>query len=513
MTEGRKRSRFAAKLRHVEPDTVHRTPDPALTEMAGTAALAHGLRAWLGAALAPVALIGIWLWPLPLEPRAHRLAAIFAAVIVLWVSEALPVAMTALLIAPAMVLVGVTDATTAFAPYADPLLFLFVGGFMIAQAMTRHGLDRRLALGLVNLPVIAGRPARVRIAFITAGMLLSMWISNTATTAILMPILLGLLDKDDESGQRSAISGDLLTVAYTCSIGGIATPVGSPPNLITMRFLADAGHELTFLDWSMMALPIAVVLAALAYVALTLLHPPGHKVLAPTRNLPPPDRWSSGERTTALAFFLAVAGWMLPGVLKALKTAMAPSVAHALPAGGVALFAAAVLFLVPDRRTGNRVLPWSDAARIDWGIVMLFGGGISLGRQMFDTGLASAISRAFVQLSGVDDLWPLTAIVVIFTIIFTEACSNTATSNMLAPLVIGITRELRISPVPPVIGMGLAASCAFMLPIATGPNAIAYASGKVGMVTMIRSGFVLNVACAAAIFAMLRLLCPLYGWS
>jgi len=467
-------------------------------------------RTLAGAILAPTLFLLLWFAPLGLQAPAHRLAAIFAAVIVMWVTEVVPISVTALLIAPAMVVTGVTDAKSAFAPYADPLLFLFVGGFMIARSMTRHGLDRRLALSMVSMPGVRGAPARVRLAFMATGLVLSMWISNTATTAILLPILIGLLDRaqgpthDDASG-----TGGILAVAYGSSIGGLGTPVGSPPNLIAMGFLRDAGYELSFFDWVKIGLPTAVLMLLATFLLFQRRFPPvasgvDHEPIAPA--------WSRGEKVTLLSFGLAVLGWMLPGILKALSVPGAGEISKALPGGAVAILAASVLFFFRDPQRRSRVLPWSDAARIDWGIIMLFGGGISMGRQMFDTGLAEALSKLFVETTGVSELWTFTALVAVFTIFFTETCSNTATSNMLSPLVIAVASELGVSPFPPVLAVGLAASCAFMLPIATGPNAIAYGTGRVEQSTMIRTGFWLNLVAVVVILILLRLLCPLYGW-
>jgi solute carrier family 13 (sodium-dependent dicarboxylate transporter), member 2/3/5 len=471
-------------------------------------------RVWAGLS-APVLALGVALLPLGLPDDAHRLAAIFVMVIVLWVTEAIPIAITALLVAPMMVAAGITDAKTAFAPYADPLLFLFVGGFMIAKAMTRHGLDRRIAFGLVSLPFIAGMPSRVRGAFMLAAVLLSMWISNTATAAILVPMFIGLFDREEipgeeKPGSATSASGGLLAIAYAASIGGLGTPVGSPPNLIAMRFLEGAGHRLSFLDWMKIGLPTALVLTFLVFLYLQRRSPPvvaGVGVAA--REAGP---WSRGELVTAAAFGVAVVGWMTPGIMEALEMPDARALAAVLPEGAVAMFAASILYMVPDRGARERVLPWREGVKIDWGIIMLFGGGISLGKQLFDTGLAEAMSRGFVALTGVDDLWTLTAIVTVFTIFFTETCSNTATSNMLSPLVIAVANELQISPVPPVLAVGLAASCAFMLPIATGPNAVVYGSGRVTQTEMIKAGFWLNVVAAILILILLRLLCPLYGW-
>lgn len=472
-------------------------------------------RGRVGAVLAPLSFLALWLLPLPLEDvRAHRLAAIFVAIVIMWVTEVVPIAVTALLIAPAMVVAGVTGAEAAFAPYADPLLFLFVGAFMIARSMTLHGLDRRLAMGIVALPGVGDRPALMRAAFMLAAVLLSMWISNTATMAILAPILIGLVDR--ENANPKSVSGAVLAVAYACSLGGLGTPVGSPPNLIAMGFLRrQGGFDMSFFDWVAIALPAALIMMVALYGLVAWLLPTSALPVPTDRATatPPERRWSRGEITTAIAFGVAIAGWMVPGILKTAGVAGAAAVNEALPGGAVALLAASILFMVPDIGNGRRVLPWAEAAQIDWGIIMLFGGGISLGTQLVETHLAEALARGFVGATGVTDLWTLTALATVFTIFFTETCSNTATSNIVSPIVIAIATELGISAVPPVLAVGLAASCAFMLPIATGPNAIAYGTGRVPMTHMMRAGLWLNLACAVLIFAVLRILCPLYGWS
>jgi len=441
-------------------------------------------------------------------------------VLVAWVTEVIPIAVTALLIAPLLVVTGVAEAKEAFRHYADPLLYLFVGGFFIAEAMSKHGLDRRIARSIVTSRWVGGAPMRIRLALMVAGALLSMWISNTASTAILMPILLGMLG----SRRDRAATGALLALAYACSIGGLGTLVGSPPNVITVRLLREGGAELSFVDWMSFGVPTALVVGAAIYAVTRLMLPAG----APPRARDEVDagehaedasdlfddvaeRWSRGEVVTAVSFGLAVVGWVLPGVAKAAEMPGAGAIKSVLHPGVVALFASSILFLVPDG-AGDRVLPWGRAARIDWGIILLFGGGIALGTQLVETGLAGAMSRGFVSLTGIETLWPLTAVACVFTIFFTEVCSNTASANMLVPLVVSIATELDVSPVPPALAVGLAASCAFMLPIATGPNAIAYSTGRVSQPQMIRVGVVLNLVSAVLVFVLLRVLCPLYGW-
>lgn len=492
-----------------------------------------GLAARVGAILAPLALVGLWAMPLPLEPRAHRLLAIVAAVVIAWTTEVLPIAATALLIGPLLVVLGVSDAKPAFAGYADPVLFLFYGSFFLAESMRRHGLDRRLAGGIVGAAWVRGDPTRLRVAMTLASLLLSSVISNSAATAILVPILLGALPPGQRGGEPAGVAGHLLAVAYGCSAGGMATLVGTPPNLVTARLLTEAGHPFDFLRWLVIGVPMSLVLGVAVLVAMGRLLPPtgalpaGGEAPAPApgvATLPIPaatpaaatgaasSAWSRGEQVTLACFLLAVTGWLLPPCLIAVGAPLGRELERALPEGVVAMLAAAPLFLVRDEHRAP-ILPWRDALAIDWGLIMLFGGGIVLGTQMFETGLARELGRGFVQLTGVTGLWTFTAAAAAVSLLFTEFCSNTATAAMLIPLALGVAEELGVSPIPPALAVGFAASCGFVLPVATGPNAIVYGTGRVPLRTMLRAGFVLDVVCTVLIFAVLRLLCPLLGWD
>ena len=434
------------------------------------------------------------------------MAAVFIAVLIAWVTEVVPIYVTALLIGPAMVVVGVTDSKTAFAPYADPLIFLFIGGFFIARAMMRHGLDRRLARSLMQFPLVRGSPVRIRIAFMMSAVLLSMWISNTATAAILIPILLGTLPAKHDGNP-----GSVLAVAYASSVGGMGTLIGSPPSFITVRFLQEqAGIQIDFLQWMGIGVPAALAIAFVVGLVLHWLAPPP-PVASEVEGIT--VAWSRGEIVTGMCFGLAVAGWTIPGIMRAVGAPNAEAVAAALPIGAVAILAAAPLFLITDEDRTTPVLPWNDAVRIDWGLILLFGGGLSLGAQMFETGLASAMSHWFLALTGIHTLWGLTAAMVFFTIFFTEACSNTASSNMIVPLAIAAAVELGVTPLLPALAVGLAASCAFMLPIATGPNAVAYGQGLIDLRQMMRLGLVLNIVAALVLLAVLWLLSIAYHWA
>lgn len=478
-------------------------------------------RARVGAVLAPSVCLAIWLSPLPLQAPAHRLAAILGAVVVAWVTEVIPIPVTALLIAPAMVAAGITDAKPAFAPYADPLLFLFYGSFFIAAAMTRHGLDRRLAAGIFGSRLVAGKASRMRTAATVTSVLLSMWISNTAATAILVPILLGAVasPQREDTAARRRTAGHLMALAYACSVGGIGTLVGTAPNLITARLLGEAGVEFGFVQWFVVGFPVACGLAIATQVTLAWFDPPraqSDQVAADDRRTAspsPPEKWSRGERATGWAFGLAVTGWVLPSLLGLAGSPVAATLEKALPEGAVAIVAASLLFMLRDAPGGAPVLPWKEALKIDWGLIMLFGGGITLGNQMFATGLAQALGRGFLAVTGVQDVWWLTALVIAFTIAFSEICSNTATATMLVPIVLGITTELGVSPIAPVLAVGMAATCGFALPVSTGPNAIVYGTGRVPFTTMLRAGLALDVVAGVVLWTLLRLLCPLYGWA
>ncbi|MDQ3033375.1 MAG: DASS family sodium-coupled anion symporter [Myxococcota bacterium] len=486
----------------------------------GTDPSPPGRARWIaGAVLAPLAFAVLWVAPLPLEAPAHRLVAIFAAVLIAWVTEVVPVAVTALMIGPLLVLCGVTSAATAFRYYADPLLFLFVGGFMLAESMRRHGLDRRFAQAMVTLPFVRGVPLRMQIAMLAAAAVMSMWISNTATCAIMMPILLGMpgLSRPTERSTVDPATGPLLALAYVCSTGGLGTLIGSPPNLITVRLLAEAGVQISFLHWLAIGVPAAFVLT-IAVAAITIRR--GGKLPAEAMSSPlaAPHAWTRGEKITAFAFVTAVIGWTFPPFADLAGVPFAGTLETLLHPGAVAVVACLPLFLLrdPARAVAGgdtpAVLPWSVAVRIDWGVILLFGGGISLGAQLDQTGLAGVFSSGIVAATGPADVWTLTAVVCVATVFITEVTSNTASANMLVPLVIALARELEVSPVPPALAVGLGASAAFMLPIATGSNALAYGTGRVPQTAMMRSGIVLNLASIVLLLVLLRIICPLMGW-
>lgn len=475
-----------------------------------------------GFVLAPLVFAALWLAPLELAPEAHRLAAIMGAVVVLWVSEAIPMAMTAFLGVAFAVVLGVAPASVAFAPFADPLIFLFIGTFMLAQAIFFHGLDRRFAFAILALPGVGESPGRVLVAYACAAGAISMWISNTATVAMMFPIgvaLLGALEsRAGASLPASFGTALLLSNALAASIGGLATPVGTPPNLIGLGFIRrELGVDLPFFSWMSLGLPVVALLISIMLVDLARAGTPRGLRLSGAAELIRRERaalgaWSRGERNTLIAFAATVLFWVLPGAVA--LTAGQDSAAYGflvthLPEGVVALLGAGLLFVLPtDLRRNEFTLPWREALAIDWWIVFLYGGGIALGTLAFKTGLAEALGRSLTDLLGVQSAFGLIALSTAFATVLSETTSNTASANMVVPVVIAFAQSAGIDPVLPALAATLGASLGFMLPVSTPCNAIVYGSGRIPLVRMIRHGIVLDLAGIAVIVAVVSLLGP-----
>lgn len=479
---------------------------------------------WLG----PLAFAAVLAAPLPgLTPEAHRLAAVLAWTLVFWVCESVPIAVTALLAPALCILLGIGSEKAVLAPFGSPIVFLFIGTFFLAEAMKKHGLDRRLALGVLAFPGMAGGPRRLYAALALLTAALSMWMSNVATTAVMLPIALGVvracpdLERDAESRSRL-----VLLVAFSASIGGLATPVGTPPNLIALGFLRElAGVDLTFVRWMQLAVPLSLLLTGF----LILLLPPkvrawsggeGAKLQAWLREekkaLGP---WGWGEINAALSLGAALLLWLYPGAVELVFGGPrygSAWVARTFPEEVVGLLAGLVLFFLPvAQRPARFTLTWNEAVRIDWGTILLFAGGLALGKQVFDTGLARALGEGVALGLGGEGcgLWTLVAASVVLSLVLSEATSNTATANVMVPVMIAVALGAALDPIPVALACCLACSFGFALPVSTGPNAMAYATGEVRLVRMMKFGLLLDVAGAVAIFAVVRLLAPLLGWG
>jgi len=471
-------------------------------------------------ALAVYASAGTW----PAEQR--RLAAVLVFVIVFWITEAIPIPATALLGPALCALLGVAEVRAVLRPFADPIIFVFLGSFLLARAMTVNGLDRRVALGVLGSRFIGGSPGRIRLAAGATAFLLSMWISNTATVAILFPILVGISDALDrlfaEGATKRYTTGLMLIIAYAASVGGMATPIGTPPNLIGIGMIDNlAGRRIPFFEWMVLALPIALLM----FVALTLLlgwlYPAPAKrrleglsetVREMRRGIAP---WGRGQTYTLVAFLTAVVLWVGPGVLALLRGTGDPlfrAVSDRLHEGVVALLAASLLFLLPvEWKPPRGALTWREAIQIDWGTILLFGGGLSLGALMYSTGLAERLAHGLLGATGEPSVWMITAVAALCASLLSETTSNTASASMLVPVAIAVAQAAGVSPLPPALGATLGASMGFMLPVSTPPNAIVYGSGRVSLLSMIRVGIYLDVVGLIVVVLLLRWLCPLLG--
>ena len=436
--------------------------------------------------------------PETMPEAAWHVAALAIWMAIWWSTEAVPVAATALLpllVLPAM---GIAPLAKAAAPYANPLIFLFLGGFLIALAVQRWDLHRRFALSIVLR--VGTRPEALTAGFMTATGLISMWVSNTATAMLMLPIALSVLDElgDDEGRLAPAL---LLSVAYGASIGGLATLIGTPPNALLAAFAQETyGIRVGFAQWMIVGVPISTVLGVLAWIILTRVTfrlPRGAQVStgrdALRGHLAGLGRVGTAERRVASVFMLTVVLWLLRPLLSDL-----PGLGW-LDDTSVAIFAGLLLFLIPAGQDGARaLLSWSDTARLPWGTLLLFGGGLSLAAAIGDTGLATWIGTTLQRAAG----WPVLLLVGLVTavvVFLTELTSNTATAAAFLPIMGVLAVEASLDPLVLMAPAALAGSAAFMLPVATPPNAIVHGSGRVSTPQMARAGFLLNLGTILAV--------------
>jgi len=458
-----------------------------------------------------------------LGPEAQSLAAILATVVVLWVTEALPLPVTALLGVVACVVAGVAPAKEVFRPFADPIIFLFIGSFMLAEAIRVHGLDRRLAFSVLGIPWVGDRPWRVLAAVGFVSALISAFISNTATTAMMLAIASGILAAIEHASRLEAdrtgatataldprfATGLLLCVPFTASVGGLATPIGTPPNMIGLGFIrGEIGVDISFLAWCSVGVPVAAALAAVAVAVLAWMFPAGTARLPGVAAFVAAERarlgtWSSGQRSTAIALAVTVALWVLPGGLSLLLGPRHPAsawLAARVPEGVAALVGALLLFMLPGGRradgTRRAALAWDEASGIDWGIVLLYGGGMALGELSFSTGLAGELGRSLTGWlpSGPGGATALVAAACLVGLVTSEFTSNTASANMVVPVAIALAQASGGDAVVAALAATFAASLGFMMPVSTPCNAIAYGSGRIPLRAMMKSGAVLDIA-------------------
>ena len=461
-----------------------------------------------------------------LTPEAWTLAAIVGGVVVLWFTEALPLAVTAMLGAAACVLLGVAPAKEVFAPFADPLIFLFIGSFLLAEAIRIHGLDRRLAYAVLAVPWVGERPTRILAAVALVSAAISGFISNTVTAAMMVAIVAGILTAIEEAAARTGrrpdpafATGLMLCVAFAASIGGLATPIGTPTNLIGLRFIAaELGISISFLGWCGIGLPLVAVLGSLLVIVLGRLFPAGVERLDGVSAYVAGERsrlgaWTAGQCSVAAAFAATVAMWIVPGILLAVlgpEHEICRWLKDRLPESVAAIIGAGLLFVLPGDG-GRRALAWKDA-RIDWDVVLLYGGGIALGELCFSKGLAQAAGETitgWIPSGG----WAGTVLVVTaaaVAVLTSEFTSNVASATMVVPVVIALGRAIGADAVVAALAATFAASMGFMMPVSSPCNAIVYGTGRIPLRAMMAAGAILDVAGLAVIAAMMLLVARLW---
>ena len=434
-----------------------------------------------------------------MPPEAWRAAAVGLWMAIWWATEAIPVPATALLPLVLFDPLGVATLREAAAPYANPTIFLFMGGFIMALALERWNLHRRIALAVIDRVGTDGR--RLIGGFMLVCAVLSMWMTNTSTTMMLLPIVFSVATviRDNVEGLSEESSNNfeiaiLLGLAYSASIGGLATLIGTPPNALLMGFMAENyGIEISFARWMLVGIPVSLVMLPIAWIALTrFLFPVDipateavRKHLHRLRDELGP--MSAAEKRVAVIFVLLVLSWMFR---KPVSEALALT---GISDAGIVLTAALLLFVLPSSdRQQPRLMVWEDLARLPWGVLILFGGGLSLAAVVSDSGLALWLGQQLAPLNA----WGTFVLVlasVALVIFLTELTSNLATTATLLPVMGAIAIQAGVPPIVLTVPITIAASCAFMLPVATPPNAIVFSTGAISIPQMAKAGIVLNL--------------------
>ncbi len=450
----------------------------------------------LSLALGPLLAVVVFI---ALQSTGWELSACWTAAITMvcatwWILEPIPIPVTSLLPLALFPVLGILTPNEVGASYGSPLILLLMGGFILSTAMEKSGAHRRVALTMVNL--FGGTSSRRLVyGFMAAAALLSMWISNTATTLMLLPVAMAVLEKSSDEDLAIPL---LLGIAYAASVGGIGTPIGTPPNLVFREIYTQfTGTEIAFLTWMSWGVPVVLILVPLIGLWLTRnLQHEGHV------DIPKVGQWRIDEKRVFIVFTLTALAWVTRGQ----------------PFGGwntwldvpgandasVALLAVVVMFLVPDGK-GAKLLDWETAAKIPWGILILFGGGIALAKAFVASGLSGALGEFLSGIAG----WPtvLMIAVICLTITFlTEMTSNTATTALMMPILAAAALAADIDPALLMVPAAMSASCAFMLPVATAPNTIMFSTGRFSTQVMVREGVILNLLGVAVVTGVCSLL-------
>ena len=417
------------------------------------------------------------------QPEAIVITAVVAWLCMLWwIFEPLPIPVTSLLPIAVFPISGVLTSEQVGASVGSPLIILLLGGFLLSRGMESTGAHHRIALSVVNL-VGGHKPRRLVLGFMIAGALLSMWISNTASILMLMPVALAVLASC--SDRNSLAAPLLLGLAWSCSIGGLGTPIGTPPNLILVQvYEENTAQTISFGQWMSWGMPVVLTLLPLAWWWVTRAVPRELDI-----QVPAVGPWRSAERRVLVVFGLTAVAW----------------ITRAEPFGGwqtwldlpaandasVALLAVVALFVVRDDQ-GEPLIDWAKASQIPWGVLLLFGGGICLARAFVASGLSAQVGDALTAVAALP-VFAMMLLLALAVTFLTEATSNTATTALLMPVLAAVALAVEIDPLWLMVPAAMSASCAFMLPVATAPNAVVFGSGELPIRRMVREGFALNL--------------------
>lgn len=451
-----------------------------------------------------------------LSPASRAVLAVAALVATWWLTEAVPLAVASLLPMVLLPLLGATTPKDAAAPYADELVFLFLGGLFLGTALKTSGLHARVALLVIS--VFGLSPSRVILGVMTITACISLFVSNTATAVMMTPIALSLINLADtharspascwsERDTRSFASAMLISVAFAAGIGGMGTIIGTPPNAIMAAYLArELGRSISFLQWMLLCVPIVVLLLLLTWLMLTRVLLP---VRAPTITASASDlvaaRAALGpirpeELLTLTVFCLSVVAWVC-------RPWISLPQGVALTDAGIAILAAAALFIIPlsRRSPARRVLRWSDAAELPWGVLILFGGGLSIAEAMRHTALDTTVGSLFHALSGLPE-WGVLLAIALIIVVFSELAGNTAVATTAVPILGAACTGLNLSPTKLLLLVALTSSCGFMLPVSTPPNTIVFSTGRVPVRDMLRAGLTLDILFVLVLVPLFALL-------
>jgi solute carrier family 13 (sodium-dependent dicarboxylate transporter), member 2/3/5 len=470
----------------------------------------YGLRQWSGWLLGPLCLILTLLLPPPegLSVEGWRTAGVALLMASFWICEPIPIPATALLPLVLLPLLGLASGKEAAAPYANPILYLFLGGFFIAAAMQRWGLHRRLALRLIG--AMGTRPRPIIAGFLLSAALLSMWVSNTATALMMLPIALSVTQLlpnggPDDREHRAFATALLLAVAYGATTGGMATLIGTPPNALLAGYLGNVyGQEIGFGQWMLIGVPVTLLALPIVWLVLTRISfRLGREPVAGMAELLEQERSrmgpiSRGEAIVAVVFCLTALAW----VFRPLVADVIPGISDTL----IAIAGALLLFMIPvSLKQGTFALDWQSAKGVPWDVLLLFGGGLSLAGMVETHGLSHYLGGLSASFGGLPVV--LTLAVMCFGILMlTELTSNTATAATFLPVVAALALSLGQNPLLFLVPTALAANCSYMMPVGTPPNAIVFGSGRISLPQMARAGLWLNLALVPLLIGLVLLL-------